>query len=173
MGGSIVLTIGSLVLLGIFLLAANTIISENAGSADQNESLLTAMSLAQSVIDEAKTKGFDEQALAGAVTSSMNLTPAASLGPEGAEALAGADSLAAGVYASTSRFNDVDDYNNYTRLVNTPRAEGYLVSVRVQYASEFSPDSVKTFPTFCKTMTVTVSSRYLSAPVPLQYAFTY
>ena len=84
-------------------------------------------------------------------------------------------------YSSQVAFDDIDDYNNYVRIVNTPRAEGYRLSCRVKYASETSPDSVKAVRTYCKVMTVNVTSPFFRKhsenggpdTLTLSYSFTY
>ena len=173
MGSNFLLTIGALVLLGIFTLAANSLMSENIRLAEENEYYLTALSLAESVIQEAKTKSFDQNTSALPVTSQAQLTNPTFLGPELSEAFALPDSGSGGLFRSTTAYNDVDDYNDYQRIVWTPRAEGYDISVSVRYASPSWPDSVVNYPTYCKQMTVTVTSPYISQPVILQYAFIY
>ena len=75
--------------------------------------------------------------------------------------------------AAFTKFDDLDDYNGYVRLVNTPRAENYRVEAAVSYASVTFPDSSKSTQTFCKKMTVTVTSPFFPQPVILTYAFTY
>ena len=157
----------------------------NTQIAQQNEYYVAALSLAQAVLDEAKTKAFDEQTVTTKVLSSSVLTSPGSLGREsGAESVPNPDIvLSSGAYRSIVKFDDVDDYNNYRRLVNTPRAEGYRILVKVNYASETYPDSSRTARTFCKKMTVCVTSPYFpkmqkgSTFIPdtlkISYAFTY
>ncbi|MEW6510984.1 MAG: hypothetical protein AB1428_08515 [Bacteroidota bacterium] len=173
MGSSLLLTIGSLIMLGLFMLTANGLISDNLHTAEENEYYLTALSLAQSVIDEAKSKAFDQKAIAGPISSAANLTAPVSLGPDAGESMSGPDTVTAGTFLSFSRFNDIDDYNGYQRIANTPRADGYIVSTAVEYANALYPDSSASTATYCKRMSVTVTSPYLSGPVALQYAFLY
>lgn len=173
MGSSLLLTIGSLVMLGLFMLSANGLISDNIHTAEENEYYLTALSLAQSVIDEAKTKSFDQVTVTSVVSSPSAFTTPAGLGPDTGESITGPDSASGGVYLSLSRFNDIDDYQGYIRLANTARADRYTVTAAVEYANALSPDSSSAVGTFCKKMTVTVTSPYLPGPVSLQYAFVY
>ncbi|MBI5471821.1 MAG: hypothetical protein HY961_05700 [Ignavibacteriae bacterium] len=174
MGANMLLTLGGIVLLSTFVLYANGLLSDNTKISGDNEYAITAISLAQSVIDEAKTKSFDENAIAGSVTQASDLTAAQLLGRDGGgEAVAAVDTARDSQCASYSRFDDVDDYNGYVRLVNTPRAEGYRISTTVSYASATFPDSVKSSQTFCKRMTVTVTSPFFAQPIQLMYAFTY
>lgn len=173
MGNSFLLTIGALLLLGLFTLTANGLIAENERIADENEYYLTSLSIAQSVIDEAKSKSFDQTTVSAPLDSLLTLTLPMSLGPEPGEFVPVPDSLTPNGYLSQSMFNDVDDYNGYVRVVNTPRAEGYTVNVRIDYASPTWPDSTVTTSSFCKRMTVTVTSPLVSEAISLHYAFIY
>lgn len=176
MGANIILAMGALVIFGTFLSSSNHLMIGNTQVAEQNEYYITALSLAQSVIDEAKNKDFDQktQGLDFEIPSVDSLTPPNRLGTETGEAIAGFDTLSATGYRSTKLFSDVDDYDGYKRKVNTPRAEGYKVRVTVHYASQTWPDStMNTKPTFCKRMDVSVSSPFLPNDVGLSYAFTY
>ena len=175
-GSNMILVIGALLLFGMFLSSSNKLMIGNTQIASQNEYNIAALSIAQSIIDEAKTKAFDEKTIAGPVVSPSptTLTVTGLFGPDGVgESVPNPDTLKSTGYGSMSKFDDIDDYNKYNRLVNTPRAEGYRVSVTVGYASETNPDSLKGVPTFCKTMTVKVTSAYTSQPLTLSYAFTY
>ncbi len=185
MGSSnMVMIIGAIVLFGIFLTSSNKLMIANTEIASQNEYYIAALAIAQSVIDEAKTKAFDQNTVAGPIGSPSSLTVKGLLGPDGVtESVPNPDTLTSTGYKSMTKFNDIDDYNGYMRLVNTPRSEGDTVRVTVGYASETSPDSSKSTQTFCKVMTVTVRSRYISSqtakgfftdsPVTLSYAFLY
>lgn len=172
MGVNALLTLGALILIGMFMLSANSLMSDNTMAAQQNELLLTSISMAQSLIDEAKTKAFDQKSVAVAIIVPDSLS--ATLGRDGgAEAIALPDTLSPTGYQSSLHFNDVDDYNGYSRTIRTPRAEGYIVSATVHYANESAPDSLSASRTFCKTMVVTVSNSMMAGPVTLHYAFVY
>jgi hypothetical protein len=174
MGSNMILTIGALVLFGTFLSSSNRLMTGNTQIATQNEYNLTALALAQSVIDEAKIKAFDEATVTTSVISPVFLTAPGSLRNDGsAESTPTPDTLASNGFASIRVFDDIDDYNGYTRRVNTPRADGYNISVSVGYASETYPDSAKSTQTYAKKMTVTVTSNYISQPLTLSYNFTY
>lgn len=174
MGENMLMTIGGIILLSTFVLYANGLIFDNTKISSDNEYAITAISLAQSVIDEAKMKAFDESTIAGPVASADSLTPASMLGRDGtAEAVANPDTPTHSGAASFAKFDDIDDYDGYVRVVNTPRAENYSVATTVVYASETSPNSTSSTRTFCKRMTVTVTSPYISVPITLSYVFTH
>lgn len=174
MGDNLLLTLGAFMLFGKFLLSTNAFINNSREFAYQSEFYVTSLSLAQSVIDEAKTKAFDQKTVTKAVPSRDSLTLSLQLGKDGfAEAIPNPDTLTSTGYKSNIRFNDVDDYNGYIRLVNTNRAGGYRIVVNVDYMSEGDPNVPSVQRTYCKRIRVTVSSPFTPQPVALTYLFTY
>jgi hypothetical protein len=176
MGANMILTIGAILLFGVFLNSSNKLMIGNNQIAAQNEYYVTALSLGQSVIDEAKMKAFDEKIIGIPLGSAKvdTMTAVGSMGTDKpAEVAANPDVAGASGFQSAIKFNDVDDYNGYRRLVNTPRAEGYYVSARVFYVNAVNPDVVSGTKTFCKKMNVNVWSKYIPDTLKLSYAFTY
>jgi hypothetical protein len=174
MGNSMMLVIGGLLLMGTFMLSANSLLLQNTTTSQQNECFLTAISLAQSVIDEAKTKAFDEKTVGGPVSVRDSLTSSSLFGKDGSgETVPVPDTLSANGFISNTKFDDVDDYNGYQRRATTTRTGPLTVSAVVQYASETFPDSTLSARAYCKLMTVTVTGPQLAVPVSIQYAFTY
>lgn len=170
MGQNVLLSIAAVILLGSFLVAANGLLSDNMRIASEDEYILTALTLEQSIIDEVKTKAFDQ----ATVSTPVNSTSALSVpGIDGGESIPNPDVNPGSGFLSATKFNDVDDYNGYARIVNTPRAGTFTLSVTVCYASETSPDSAAAGKTFCKRMTVSATNPLLTAPVSLQYIFVY
>jgi hypothetical protein len=171
-GHNTILTIGALVLLGGFMVSANGILSQNSVNTEQTEYVLTALSLAQSIVEEAKAKAFDERTKSAFVSVADSLSVV--LGRDAGEAIASPDTLtSSGVCSSASIFDDVDDYNGYVRLVNTERGTGYRLVVGVKYVSETNPDSDSYVPTFCKKLTVSVTSPFFETPISINCAYTY
>ncbi len=157
MGGvQSMLALCGLALLSLTSLRFNSSVMERTTSEVENKVYLTAFSLADDMIEEIKTKAFDEVTLKFPTTNANNLT--ASLGPESGE--------------TYTTFDDVDDFQGYTRSVNAPHAENYSISTTVQYVDGNNPDQPAGAPTFYKKVTVTVSSPYLRYPVNLSFIFT-
>lgn len=174
MGSNIYMALGAMVLLSVFILSSNTMIQVNSRVVNESEYLITAISIAQNVLDEAKTKAFDEKLVTGTVESESDLTQI--MGRESSEIFTYPDlpdSVTKQIYNSTVMYDDFDDYNGYTRTVNTKRADSFQVSSIVQYVDPENPDVTKSSPTFCKRITVIVNSPYLTTPVLLKYAVTY
>lgn len=179
MGSNIICAVGAILLFGAFLSSSNREMTLNTRVAEQNEYYITAISLAQSLIDEAKTKAFDVKTIGVSNIPRNGLT--ASLGREPGEGFPMPDTLlstspytpAAQGYLSVNRFNDVDDYNQYVRIVNTQRAERFQIKSAVTYVSESDPMATSGSQTFCKRMDVTVSSPFLTDSVRLSYVYSY
>jgi hypothetical protein len=169
-----ILTIGAILLFGVFLNTSNQLMIGNNQIAATNEYYVSALAIGQSIIDEAKTKAFDEATVSVKVTAPTSLTAVGSLGREGgAENVPSPDTLAATGFGSATRFDDIDDYNGYRRKVNTMRAEGYFAQVSTRYTLETNPESLSGTRTFCKRMDVKVWSKYIPDTLKLSYAFTY
>ncbi|HTK80764.1 MAG TPA: hypothetical protein VL633_00580 [Bacteroidota bacterium] len=198
MGANMMLTIGAILLFGIFLSTTNKLMIGNNQIASQNEYYIAGISMAQSVIDEAKSKAFDKNTAGqDTMVAVANLTAPGSLGRDAGEGtFSYPDTLnsfapftpAYKGYYSAALYNDVDDYNNYVRVVTSNRsarnltiAEGYRLSATVRYGDPLNPNSVSAARSYCKVMTVKVTSPYFRKnrenggpdTLTLQYAFTY
>ena len=118
----------------------------------ENEIEYYAISMAQRIIEEAKTRKFDLFA------PPQDFTAPWSLGPAN--------------YESYPLVNDVDDYHRFDRTINTPQGP-YRVQVQVYYVEETNIDHIVSHRTNYKKMTVTVTSDYLSHPIVLNHVFSY
>ncbi len=179
MSDEMLLTLGAIVLLSIFVLSSNTVILNNDEIIQNNEFAITAISIGQSLIDEAKLKEFDKISNLDDVSKCTN---ANELGPELGEKINFIDKYNYAIkgFASDTCFHDFDDYNGYNRIVNTPRLGNYRVKVEVKYADEINPDPsndpTSGTKTFCKRMEVYVwNTPYIDSlkPIKLYYAMTY
>src|ERR1051326_7329622 len=74
MGTNVILAIGAMMIFGIFLSSSDKLMIGNTQIAEQNEYYLTALSLGQSLIAEAKTKAFDEKSVTYAVSAPESLS---------------------------------------------------------------------------------------------------
>ena len=182
-GSNLMLTICALLLFGLFAMGGRTLTATNSRIADHSEYSLTAISVAQSIIDEAKTKAFDHR-----TTNRWFSVPpdsfSTALGPDiSSEIFTMADTSSSGAYRSATKYNDIDDYNHYVRVINSNRARGYVVSVEVNYVNESDPESLTSSRTNCKRMDVSVTCPAMSQlnaetsedalPIRLSYVFAY
>ncbi len=152
------LTIGALLLISILSLRFNSVVLSTSNSDIENKIYLTAFSLADDMIEEIKGKSFDQATIEFPTTNTSSLTPSNALGHGSGE-----------VYPN---YNDVDDYNGYSKLVSSPYAEDYNISVVVVYVYPDNPDQVSYTQTFDKKVTVIVTSPYLKGAVQLSYICT-
>lgn len=152
------LTIGAMIFLTMTSLRFNTVILENSTIEMENKVMLTAFSLADDMIEEIKVRSFDQATIKFPTASLGNLTTIEKLGPETGEAY--------------PNFNDVDDFNGYTKYVTAPHAEDYYVTTKVQYVEELNPDKVSSSRTYYKKVTVTVTSPYMRNAINLSYIFS-
>ncbi len=119
--------------------------------------------MADDLIEEIKQKAFDEQTVDFRSINPEQLTPTDKFAPE---------VLDAGENGFPSTWDDIDDYNGYSKPVSLPHVENYTVSSTVDYVSASDQDEVSNVQTFFKRVTVRVDSPYLSHPVRLSFVFT-
>lgn len=162
MGANILLALGALAMFGTFLGSSNRVMLGNSQIAAQNEYYIAGLSYAQSVVDEAKTKPFRDNIYGVADPSTGTIVKETyHLGIESLdERVPKFDTLTVNGYLSEYKFDDVDDYNGYSRLVNSPRAEGYRIFTSVAFVHDDDPNETESSVTDTKVMTVSVTSPY-------------
>ena len=159
--GQMLLVLGALVILGAVTVSVNSMLASKTQTMLNAEADLMAVSIAQSMIDEAMSAAFDTKVVADTVkvfTDSSQFTPPGSLGPSAAEA-----SMVPlpeppdtnGAYKSLRFYNDFDDYNGYRRYVYTSMGL-FSVCDTVFYVKESDPDQIAPAQTFYKKIVVTV-----------------
>ncbi len=151
------LSMGALVLLSLCSFRFNTSVLENSTAQIENKVTLTAFSLADDMIETIKQRSFDEATIEFP-TGLANLTPYGDFGPETGETF--------------WTYDDVDDYNNYTKTISAPHAENYHLLVKVNYVDGDNPDNEITTQSYYKKVTVYVSSPYMRNEINLSFIFT-
>jgi hypothetical protein len=157
------ITIGAFALLSLISLRFNATILENRTTEVENKVYLTAFSLADDLIEEIKQKAFDEQTIDFHSISPEQLTPIGEFAPEVRDA---------GETENPSTWDDIDDYNGYSKSISLPHVENYTVTSNINYVSAADQDEISNTQTFFKRVTVRVTSPYLSHPVRLFFVFT-
>ncbi len=152
------LSLGALMIFGIISLRFDSAVLQNTEVEVENKVYLTAFSLADDLLEEIKQRAFDEQTVVFKSITTAALTPAQSLGKESGEVW--------------PNFNDIDDYNNYSKPVSLPHAENYTVICKIHYASESDQNVISTSQTYYKRVEITVNSPYLSNELKMYYIFT-
>lgn len=157
------LTLGAMVILALISMRFNSTVLQNRTTEIENKVYLTAFSLADDLIEEIKQKAFDEQTVVFRSITQGELTSPVNFAPEVRDA---------GESDDKATWDDIDDYNGYSRPVSLPHVENYLVTSTVDYVSASNQDQVSNVQTFFKRVNVIVTSPYLSHEVRLSFVFT-
>jgi len=177
--GQAMLILGAFTLLSILALSINQTLLSTQTIGLEMEANLTALSMAQTLMDEITTQEFDERTTTGVkIYSTSEMTPIASLGPEAGEtSITWVDSAYYNLggttkpydnggilydFKSKAYFDDVDDYNGYRRKVWDYRMGYFDINVVIQYVNEDTPDSTSAVRTNQKRINVSVTQFNLS-----------
>ena len=156
--------LGAFALLSFLVLSVNTTILEKTEVILDTEASITSISLAQAMVDEIQSKEFDQKCIGVRIYNASDMTSSGSLGCDAGETLALPDTL---TYLSTSRFNDVDDYNGYRRTVRTHSLDDFVVVDSVYYVSNSDPNQKSSTQTFYKKIVVKITNPVMKQPVIL------
>jgi hypothetical protein len=161
--GQTMMVILAMMLLGTLSLNVNQTLINSSSTSLEMEATLDALSYGQSLLDEILSREFDKATVNGTrVFAYSAMTPPASLRAEFGETFPLPDVYVNGAFKSQSKYNDVDDYNNYRRTVTNSRLDNFSLTVKVEYVDEDDPDLVMTTQTFYKRATVTISNPYMT-----------
>lgn len=154
----VIQTMAAMVIFSIILMNANYMIQRNTTMQIQGELEQEVISLGQEIIEEARSKSFD-QVTVNAATPPVDIpgdfTAPGNLGPDSGE-------------NQRSQFNDFDDYNGWEEIMTTSHGD-FSVRVEVFYVDPITFEQTFTRSTF-KKIEVTVESEYLrSGGEPRQY----
>ena len=174
--GQMLTVLFALGLLSTVTLGVNSMLVNKTETMLEAEASLTAISLAQTMIDEVQTKAYDMYtANGGKVYDSTGFTAASSLGASSSELAAVPQPErpdTASPYKSIKYFNDVDDYQNYRRYAYTTMGV-FKITDTVYYVSESNPDVKSTTQTFYKKIIITVTHPNMKYPLKLSDVAVY
>lgn len=160
------LSIGAMMLLTFLILRFNSIQITSSEAAYNAKFGIVANSLANSLIEEAKDKVFDEVVLDTTVVISSPSNFSTSLGKETGE-----------VYPN---FDDFDDYNNLFVLdtlslknPTTGAATAFEIRSTVNYVNDSTPDANSGSKTYHKRLTVAVYSSAMIDTVKISTVFSF
>ncbi len=156
------LAIGAMALFALVSVRFNSTVLQNMGVEVENKVYLTAFSLADDLIEEIKQKAFDHETVIFRSINKEELSPKSNFG----------HSKDPGETSNPATWNDIDDYDGYSKPVSLPHAEGYIVTCKVDYVQEDNQNIISSTPTFFKRIEITVDSKYLTHPVRLSFIFT-
>lgn len=152
--GQSMLVIAAFSMLSIITMSVNGTLLTSLSTGLEAQSQLNAFSMGQALLDEILSNDYDEKVTGGKKAyKDTDFTTTANFGPDAGETISGTDST----YQSKTKFDDVDDYNNYTRAVKDTILGWFAISSSISYAKESYPDSTTTNRTFYKLVTVSVT----------------
>lgn len=154
------LVLGSMVLFAMLVLSFTRSSLSHSESTLNNEALVTGVALSQSMIEEIQSRAFDENTITAAVTTTSGLTSAASLGTESGE-------------TTSTNFDDVDDFNSYSRTESLERLGNFYISVDVCYVNYSNPTVKVTSKTFNKRIDVNIYNLYLPDTLSIYKIISY
>jgi hypothetical protein len=138
----ILLIMGAMMLIAQVSMNVNSSVLDNSELSYENQAIIDATVIAQTMVREVGAKSFDQKTVTGKVLVADSLTAPNKLGKETGE-----------TYAT---FNDIDDYNGYTKVDSTSRLGKFDVGVRVWYTTLALRGESTNVPTFMKTVAVKV-----------------
>ena len=158
--GQMLLVLGAFVLLTTAVLSIHRALIENQDVVDEAQYGIPAIALAQSVIEEASARVFDE-VVTGTPPPNLpeGFTQPSALGPDAGE--------------SYPDFDDVDDYNGLSIQDTTSVGAVYNIAASVYYVEVSDPDTPVSHPTFYKRIDVTTSNPFLARPITISHLFSY
>lgn len=163
--GQTMLAMGAMMLLSFLVLRFNSIHLTSAQASYNSKFGIVATSLANSLIEEAKDKAYDKNALD---TTKTIYSPAdfSTIGKDGGE--------------SYPDFDDFDDYDNLyyldTLSLKNPQTgspTGFEIRSKIEYVSDANPDVKSGIKTYHKKMLVSVFSSAMMDTVKLTTIFSY
>lgn len=149
--GQTLLTILALMLMGRLILTVNRTTLDSGFSKDIAEYRISATSLGTSLMESANALAFDEATVDTFLlsTQSSSLTDTSSFGPDVGE-------------TSAALFDDIDDYDGYTRVDTLTNSAIFNITGKVEYLDVSGNTlSITSAKKFNKLITVYVTSDFL------------
>jgi hypothetical protein len=167
----LLLIVAALAILITLQLAINgSLIRSFAGDLD-NEATIDATAIGEAMVDEIIVKAFDVKTKNAVIYNLSYLTRSDSLGRDVGDSTTVVNEREP--FRSRLGFDDVDDYNKYTRIVTSPRLGDFYVKDTVYYVGGANYDSTTNTQTFYKKIVVNVTHPNLLHPVTVKSTAVY
>ena len=124
------------------------------------EAVIVSAELGDSFLNELTREAFDENTVSAEIDTVTSLTMAYSLGAESGE-------------IDVSQYDDIDDYDGYTKTDSLNKLGIFTTTVEVCYIDDANPDTKSSARTFLKRIDIEVTNYYLSNAVKLYYLASY
>ncbi len=170
-----ILVIGAMAILSMLTLSINTSILQTYVASYDSQASIDAMSIGQSMIDEivSPTNEFDSLTWnTHNISNPALFTTSSRLGPDLDSEITFFNSIKSvgdtAPFKSLYKYNDVDDFNGYYRIVKSPDLGNFYVRDSVYYVLPSGLDTYSASQTYFKAIRVTVSHPNLYRPVVLK-----
>ncbi|MHB8906433.1 MAG: hypothetical protein ACYC4T_10090 [Melioribacteraceae bacterium] len=168
--GQMMLTLAAFMLLGTVILTVNTGLMQVNTTMNNSRVDIMAVSLGNSIMEDATSLAFDEKTVSAAVSSTSSLTPPSSLGTDLYES-----------YYNPGGFDDFDDYNCYRTVAKldtvivpgTTKKFIFNTFCSVDYVDPNNPDNVSGGNTFHKRLKLRVFTPGMDDTVRLSTVYSY
>ena len=172
--GQTMITAGMLVLLIMSVVSANRVLLENTEAMLEAEAFFESGTIANNLIQEAMSKKFDEKAdLTGLQdTTAFSVSDGGGWAPGKGEHITLPD---IGSFQSIANYNDLDDYDAYSRLDSARNVGGlFTAAVTVDYVFVTAPTVPTRNRTYFKRIEVSITHPlYLKTPVKVSGMMSY
>lgn len=158
------LVAGALTILSTVTLSINSSILQAYVVSYDSEATIDAISIGQAMVDEMQAQAFDSVTTGGVrITDPSQCTPPSRLGVNPNDSVIALPDVEP--FRSQTGYDDVDDYNHYTRIVNSTHLGKFTVRDSVFYVLEGDLNTGSAVQTWYKKIFVTVSHPNLYRPV--------
>jgi len=146
----VIQTMAAMIIFSMILISANSMIQRNSTMQIEGELEQEVISLGQEIIEEARSKSFDEN-------TQGSMPP--SIIPGGFTATSEFPTEEEQETRQRSDFTAFEDYHNWSEIITTPHGD-FNIDVEVYYVDEGTYERVESQTTF-KKIDVTVRSEFL------------
>lgn len=171
--GQTMLSIATLVALTIMVVTSQRFLVEGQKEAITAECLDLAAMHSEALLAEASRKRYDVNVTYDYYQPRYEFTGAYSMGPSSFERSQVVPWPDMAPFKSNATFSDVDDYNNYERIVNTQLVSGLRFTVKIYYVSESDPEQIVWTQTYLKMIEVTAHQEMYLEPVTFSTIVSY
>lgn len=149
-------TIGAMVIFSLILISATSLIHRNTYMQVEGELEQEVIALAQDIIEEGRTKEFDENSMGAAPPANIpgDFASSTVLGPDANDDQNGDGKV------SRFEFDDFDDYDGWSDELTTEHGS-FNIRAEVFYVNDVSYDSTGARSTF-KKMRVYITNKFLN-----------
>ena len=141
------LAIGAMVLLSYLSLNFQRSQNVQVSSSLNYESVIAATGIGQSLLEEISGRAFDEITIGGTIENPDTLTLPNNLGTDSGE-------------GNIKKFDDIDDFDGYTRIDTLSRLGRFECTVDVYYVDEGNLDVESMSQTFLKRIDIAIANSF-------------